>query len=390
MLTSFIIKLFVKDNSSRASTPELRHKYAVVAGFTGIVANILLSLSKLIISLMSGSLAIISDAFNNISDAGANIVSMIGFRMSSKHEDKKHPLGHGRTEYVSALIIDMMIILVGANLLRSAVNKIITPQPVRSGTVVIIILGMSVVVKLWMFFFYRKIGKIINSPSVSATALDSLSDVASTSMVLLCTILSDKTNLNLDGWTGLIVSGFIVFTGIKATKETIELLIGSSPEPELVSEIYDFIKKYPDIAGVHDLMVHDYGPSKKIITLHAEVSDERDLHHAHDVVDRLERDMEEKFECIATIHLDPITVNDAEIDKMRQFAQLCAKSVNDSFTIHDFRMKENDGTFTLIFDLCIPSDCKLEDNDAAELVAKQISAQNPKCRSVIRAEHPFI
>ena len=388
-MTKLLIKLFVKD-SRNVSDPAVRQRYAMLAGITGIVLNLLLFAGKLTTGILAASVAVIADAFNNVSDAGSSVITIIGFRLAGKHEDKEHPLGHGRLEYVSAFIVDMLIILVGAELLKSSVEKIITPSLPTVSTATIVLLVVAVLVKLWLFFFYRKIGNLIDSAAVKSTSIDSISDTVATSLVLISTLVARFANVGIDGWAGILVAGFILFTGIKAAKETIDLLLGTPPEPAFIEELKDFVKNYPEVVGVHDLMVHDYGPGRKIISFHAEVPSDSDINYAHDVIDCIERDMHEKFGCIVTIHLDPIVTGNKEVDEMRRLAEETAKEVDSSFTIHDFRMTSGGKHINLIFDLSIPTDCKIPDGEAAQKVAEKISEKNPDCHAVIHPEHPFV
>ncbi len=388
-MTKLLIKLFVKD-SRNVSDPAVRQRYAMLAGVTGIVLNLLLFAGKLTTGILAASVAVIADAFNNVSDAGSSVITIIGFRLAGKHEDKEHPLGHGRLEYVSSFIVDMLIILVGAELLKSSVEKIISPSLPAVSAATIVLLVVAVLVKLWLFFFYRKIGNLIDSAAVKSTSIDSISDTVATSLVLISTLVARFANVGIDGWAGILVAGFILFTGIKAAKETIDLLLGTPPDPAFIEELKDFVKNYPEVVGVHDLMVHDYGPGRKIISFHAEVPSDSDINYAHDVIDCIERDMHEKFGCIVTIHLDPIVTGNKEVDEMRRLAEETAKEVDSSFTIHDFRMTSGGKHINLIFDLSIPTDCKIPDGEAAQKVAEKISEKNPDCHAVIHPEHPFV
>ena len=388
-MTGLLVRLFVKDADNTAD-PAVRGRYARLAGVTGIVLNLLLFAGKLTAGLLAASVAVIADAFNNVSDAGSSVITLIGFRLAGKHEDKGHPMGHGRLEYVSAFIVDMLIILVGAELLKSSFDKILHPSLPEVSVLTLCLLGAAVLVKLWLFFFYRKIGKTIDSAAIKATASDSISDAVATSLVLVSALIARFAGVGIDGWAGLLVAGFILFTGIRAAKETIDLLLGAPPDPAFIEEIREYVKNYPEVVGIHDLMVHDYGPGRKFISVHAEVPSDSDINYAHDVIDCIERDMHEKFGCIVTIHLDPIVTGNREVDEMRALAEEAAKEVDPAFTIHDFRMTSGGKHTNLIFDLCIPADCKREDEEAAKEVAERISRKNPNCFAVIHPEHPFV
>lgn len=388
-MNNFFLKLFLKNKTSPTDT-EVRSAYASLAGVTGIFVNVFLFLGKLIVGILSASLAIIADAFNNISDAGSSVVALIGFRLSSKHVDKEHPMGHGRMEYVTGFIVDMLIILVGFELLTSSFDKIFNPALPNVNAVTYGILGAAILVKCWLFFFYKKIAVKINSATIKAAATDSLSDCAATALVLISALIADLFSVAIDGWAGLVVAGLILFAGVKAAKETIDLLLGTPPTPEFIQSIYDFMKNYPEIVGIHDVMVHDYGPGRQIMSFHAEIPSDYNVNLAHEIIDQIERDMHEEFDAIVTIHLDPIAVNDEDVNRMRKFAIECMNAVDESFTLHDFRMTKGDKYINLIFDLVIPVDYKKDDSEAAKAVAEEIKKRNPDCFAVIKPEHPFV
>ena len=388
-MTNFLIRLFIGKNKD-PNQPQTRGKYANLAGFTGITLNVLLFIGKLTLGILAGSVAIIADAFNNISDAGSSVVTLIGFRLANKPVDKEHPLGHGRLEYVTGFIVDMLIILVGFELLTSSIDKILNPELPSVGNVTLIILCCAILVKIWLFFFYGKIGKIIRSSAIKAAAFDSLCDCVATTLVLVSAIVARVWELPIDGWTGIVVAAFILFTGCKAAKETIDLLLGSPPDPDFVKEIYEFSKEYPNVVGIHDVIVHDYGPGRQIVSFHAEVPSDADINIAHEEVDKMERDMHEKFGCIVTIHLDPIVLNDPLVNEMHDVADRAAKTVNESFSIHDFRMTIGENSVNVIFDLVMPVDCKMCKEEAENLVAQRICEEKPNTFCVIRAEHPYV
>lgn len=388
-MTKFLIKLFVKNNAD-VTDPAVRGRYASLAAFTGIVLNLLLFAGKLTAGLLAASVAVVADAFNNMSDAGSAVVTLIGFRLALKPVDKGHPLGHGRLEYIAGFIVDLLIILVGAELFKSSFEKILSPSLPSVSVLTYALLSAAILVKLWLFFFYRKIGKLIDSSAIRASAFDSLSDTAATALVLISALVSKFTGLAIDGWAGILVASFILFTGFKAAKETIDLLLGTPPKPEFIEEIRNFVKGYPEVAGIHDLIVHDYGPGRKFISFHAEVPADSDINYAHDVIDCVERDMNEKFGCIVTIHLDPIEMNDARVQEMKKLAEESAAEIDPAFTIHDFRMTSGGKHVNMIFDLQVPSDSKMPTEEAARRVAERISEKNPDCYAVIKAEHPFI
>jgi cation diffusion facilitator family transporter len=291
---------------------------------------------------------------------------------------------------VTGFIVDMLIILVGFELLTGSIEKIFNPTMPHANTVTFVFLGLAILVKCWLYFFYKKIGNKIGSSAINAAATDSLSDCAATALVLVSAIVASVWNVTIDGYAGLVVAGLILFAGIKAAKETIDLLLGSPPAPEFIERIYEFVKNYPEIVGIHDVMVHDYGPGRQIMSFHAEIPSDYDVNLAHEIIDQLERDMHEEFSAIVTVHLDPIAVNDEDVNEMRAFAIECMNAIDESFTLHDFRMTKGDKYVNLIFDLVIPVDCKWDDEAAAKAVAGEIKARNPDCFAVIKPEHPFV
>ena len=388
-MTKFLIKLFIKNKDDVLDT-NVRNNYSMLSAITGIICNLLLFIVKLIVGILSFSVAIIDDAFNNISDAGSSVVAMIGVKVSDKHADKKHPLGHGRFEYICAFIVDMLIIFVAVELFKSSIEKIIAPELSFANDVSLILLGVAVLVKVWLFVFYRHIAKKIDSSVIKASSIDSISDAVATTVVLASALVARYAGISIDGWAGLLVAILIFFSGINSAKETVGLLLGSSPDPKMISDIYDFVKKYPEVINIHDVMVHDYGPGRQIISFHAEVPSDIDFCHVHDVIDNIERDLHANFNYIATIHLDPIVINDQKVNEMREFVEDVVKSIDEQFTIHDFRMTYGGIHKNLIFDLCIPVDSKYSDEEASKLVEDAIKSKDPNCFAVIKPEHPFI
>ena len=388
-MTNLLTRLFIKNREDTAN-PRVRGAYAALAGIVGILCNVLLFAGKLTLGIISGSVAIIADAFNNISDAGSSVIALIGFRMASKPNDKEHPLGHGRLEYVTGFIVDMLIILVGFELFTGSIEKIITPTLPSFGNVTLILLGVSILVKVWLYFFYRKIGRTIKSSPLRASAQDSLTDSIATALVLVAAIVARFTSLAIDGYVGIVVALFILYTGVKAAKETIDLLLGSPPDPEFIEKIYDFSKGYDHVIGIHDVMVHDYGVGRLIVSFHAEVPSDSDINIAHEEVERMERDMHDKFGCIVTVHLDPIVINDPEVNELRALCEQKAAEVDPTFTIHDFRMTKGDSHVNLIFDLLIPIDSRISPADAEMRVSELIRAVRPDSACVIKVENPFV
>lgn len=387
-MTNFLIKLFVKDKNVK--DPKVRTKYGTLSSLTGIVVNFILSITKVVIGIISNSMSIISDGLNNITDAGSSVITMIGFKMSQKKVDDDHPWGHGRMEYIAAFIVDMLIVLVGIELFKSSIDKIINPVMPDISTITITILVIAIIAKLWLFFFYNKIAKTINSEAIKGNAYDSISDVISTFVVLMSAIVAKFANVSIDGYVSILVSIFILFTGFKALKETVDILLGSKPDPELVKGIEEFTKKYDMIVGIHDMMIHDYGPGRKIVSFHAEVPANSDICLAHDIIDQMEQDIYEEFNCITTIHMDPIEVDDEEINKMREITEKIVKEINENYSIHDFRMTNGGGRINLIFDLVIPREEKVDKDKLKTQVQQKIHSENPKYYAVPKVECSYV
>ena len=387
-MTNILIKIFIKDKN--IERPETRAKYGMLSSITGIIVNILLSIVKLIIGVFANSISIISDALNNVTDAGSSIVTMIGFKVSQKKIDKDHPWGHGRMEYITAFIVDILIVLVGLELFRNSFDKIINPTLPDISTVTIIILTIAVLTKLWLFVFYNKIAKIINSPAIKGNAYDSVSDSISTFVVLLSAIVARNFGISIDGYASILVAIFILFTGFKALKETIDLLLGMKPDAEFVADLEEFTKNYETISGIHDIMVHDYGPGRKIVSFHAEVPADSDICKAHDVIDQMEQDIFEKFNCITTIHMDPIVTDNEEINGMRKRTEEIVKEINPEFSIHDFRMTDGGDRINLIFDVTIPADNNMNHDELKWIIQEKIHDTNNKYYAVPKIENSFI
>lgn len=387
-MTKLLIKLFVKSNDVKDL--KIRNKYAMLSSITGIIVNILLSIFKFVVGMIANSMSIISDAVNNITDAGSSVVSMIGFKLSQKEIDKDHPWGHGRMEYVAAFIVDVLIIIVGYQLLQTSIDKIIHPEMPSITNVTIILLVVAILVKLWLFVFYRKIANTIDSAAIRGTAYDSISDTISTLAVLISAIVAKLANVSIDGYISILVSMFILFTGCKALKETIDLLLGEKPDEEFVKEIEEFTKNYELVSGIHDIMVHDYGPGRKIVSFHAEVPANCNILKAHDIIDQMEQDIYIKFNCITTIHMDPIVTDDEEINRMRELVEKQITEMNKEYSIHDFRMTDGGEHINLIFDLVIPRDSKIDKEEVQKEAQKRLHDINNKINAVIKVEYSYV
>ena len=336
-MIQFLASIFIK-NRQDYSSPAVRQAYGTLCGAVGIGLNILLFMGKCMAGFLSGSIAITADAFNNLSDAGSSIITLIGFRISGQRPDPKHPFGHGRMEYISGLLVSVAILVMGFELVKSSIEKLIHPEPVESSPVIIGILAVSILVKVYMFYYNRAVGKKIESAAMKATAMDSLSDTVSTALVLAATVISQFTGLLLDGWFGILVGLFILYTGASTIKETMDLLLGQPPKEEFIEEIRDIVTSHKLVYGIHDLIVHDYGPGRLMISLHAEVDAEGDIQEIHEQIDHIEHELQEKLHCSATIHMDPIVTDDKEILDMQEKVRTVVKTTDESFSMHDLSL----------------------------------------------------
>ena len=373
----------------KTGDPAVRRAYGVLCGGVGIFFNLVLFGFKLIAGAVSGSIAITADAFNNLSDGASSLVTIIGFRLAGQKPDTEHPFGHGRFEYISGMVVSMAIVVMGAELLLSSGEKIIHPALTSASTVVYVILAVSVLVKLYMALYNRKVGKKITSAAISAAATDSVSDAAATFVVLLATVVSDIWKLAIDGWCGLLVALFIIWAGINAAHDTIRPLLGSAPDDGLVKEIYEKVMAHPSIIGVHDLVIHDYGPGRLMISLHAEVSSKDDFILLHDAIDNVERELAEDLGCEAVIHMDPVDYEDEKTVRLKNQVTEIAETLDERITIHDFRVVAGPTHTNVIFDAVLPFDLPLSDEEAAKEIKKRIRDADAELFAVIKAEKDY-
>lgn len=384
MLT-FLSRLWIPDYRNFTS-PTVRLRYGVLCGAVGIFFNVLLFAGKLIAGTLTGSIGITADAFNNLSDAGSSVITLVGFRLSDAKADKEHPFGHGRFEYISGLIVSMAILLMGFELAKTSVEKIFHPQAVTFSYLAIGVLAISILTKLYMFFYNRGIGKKIDSAAMRATALDSFSDVTATSVVLLSMLIGKWTGWMIDGYAGLLVALFIIYTGIHAAKETISPLLGQPPTREFVEKIEQIVLEQDGVIGVHDLVVHDYGPGRRMISLHAEVPADGDMISLHDTVDNLEKQLRRECGCEAVIHMDPVDTNNAETNRLRAEAQLIVTQIDERLSLHDFRVVSGPTHTNLVFDVVVPFEFHLSDETVRNTISERIHALEGNCFAVIEID----
>ena len=371
-MTKLLLRLTLRRYPDPES-PEARSGCGKMAGMTGIVCNLLLFIAKLLVGLLSGSVSITADAVNNLSDASGSIITLLGFRLAEKPADEEHPYGHARIEYLSGLAVAALILLIGAELAKSSVTKILSPEPILFSAALVIVLVLSIAGKLWMALFYRTVGRKIHSSSVIANAADSRNDVISTAAVLAGCLVSHWFRINIDGYIGLAVALFILWSGVGIAKETIQPLLGESATPEMKQMVADEILKHDKVLGVHDLMVHDYGPGQQFATVHVEMDARENPLECHDIIDNIERHFQTAHRIHLTIHYDPIVTNDTQLNGMRDALKRILQEIDPGMTMHDFRMVQGPEHTNLIFDLVLPRSCKLEQAE----VQRRINAALP-------------
>ena len=387
-----LIQLLAKrliPNWQHTEDPAVRRGYGVLCGVVGICLNVLLFLGKILAGTVSGSIAITADAFNNLSDAGSSVVTLLGFKLAAQEPDRDHPFGHGRMEYISGLVVAMLILLMGVELLKSSVSKILHPEEVSFSILALVILAVSIAVKFYMSLYNRAVGKRIDSAAMLATATDSRSDVLATTAVLASTVVGHFTGLPIDGWCGLVVAVLILKGGFGAAVDTVSPLLGQAPASELVQEVEQLVLAHKEIVGIHDLVVHDYGPGRLMITLHAEVPADGDMLELHDVVDTVERELAVKMRCVATIHMDPVVTDETTME-LRHQVEALAQTVDRRITIHDFRIVPGPTHTNLVFDAMVPFDLPMEEKAAERAIRDKVRQLPGNYYAVVHAETSYV
>ncbi len=387
-MVTLLSKLLIH-NFNDYKNSAVRRSYGVLCGAVGIFLNLVLFFGKFIVGQLSGSIAIVADAFNNLSDAGSSIISLIGFRLSGQQADPEHPFGHGRMEYISGLMVSIAILIMGFELGKTSIEKIFQPESVEFSPVSVIILAAAILVKFYMMFYNFRIAKKIDSVAMKATAKDSLSDVLATSVVLITTLLSAVTDLSIDGYCGIIVTCFILYSGFSALKDTIGPLLGEPPTPEFVKEIESIVLSHTEITGVHDLLVHNYGPGRLFISLHAEVPADGDLVLIHDTVDNVEHDLASYTGGIAVIHMDPVVTNDERINSIKEKIRSIAREIDTSITLHDFRIVDGPTHTNVIFDVVVPYKFHLSDEEVKRELSERIQQLDNRFFAVIDVDKNY-
>ena len=389
MLTDILIKTFIKDKDNIGDR-SIRQKYGYLGGFVGIACNVALSGAKIAIGLMINSIAITADAVNNLSDAASSVITVIGFKITNKPADREHPFGHGRIEYISAMVVSFMVILVGFEFLKSSFDRVRNPETVKFDIIPFSVLLLSIGVKVWLSRFYKKIGRKIGSKAMEASAADSLSDVITTSVVALSLLASLWTTFPLDGYVGLLVSALIIYSGISLTKDTLNPLLGEAPEPEFIKSVTERVLSYDGIIGIHDMIVHNYGPGRCVVSLHAEIPASMDIMKAHDVIDLAEQEISEEMDIHMVIHMDPINVDDKVVQETQNQITELINEMHEELTIHDFRIVGGEEHKNLIFDLVVPFDYDEKmARDLSKKVAWEIKAKYPECNAIIYIDRAY-
>ena len=388
-MVSLLARFFIK-NQNDAKDPAARQAYGILCGAVGIFLNLCLFAGKFLAGTLSNSIAITADAFNNLSDAGSSIITLIGFKMAGQKPDPSHPFGHGRIEYISGLLVSVIILLMGAELLKSSVSKILRPEEMVFSPVVLGILLCSILVKCYMFLYNRKLGKRLDSAAMLATATDSLSDMLATSVVLAATLIGHFTSLTIDGWCGVLVGLFLCYAGFGAAKDTISPLLGQAPDKEFVRQINDIVMSYSDVLGIHDLIVHNYGPGRVLISLHAEVPADGELLALHDTIDTIEHELRNTLHCHAVIHMDPVCTGDEQTMRLKALVTGYLKEISSAVSMHDFRIVAGPTHTNLIFDVAVPYDFPLPDNELSEKIKARIRQDNPSYFAVIDIDKQMV
>ncbi len=389
-MTDLLVRLFVKD-SDNISNPKVRGRYGILSGCAGIVVNVILFLAKFLVGTVTNSIAITADAVNNLSDAGSCAVTVFGFKMSSKPADEDHPFGHGRIEYITAMVVSFIVLFMGFELLTQSIDKIRNPEDVTFNLVGAIIIAVSIFGKLWLALFNRKLGKKINSPAMTAVVADSLSDIAATSVTLIALVLSNFfPSLHIDGWLGIIVAGFVLKAGYGIFKETLNSLIGEPPTKETVEKLEAKILSYEHVTGIHDLILHNYGPDKFFGSVHVEMPSDFDVLYSHDIIDNIERDVMAEFGILLSIHYDPVEVNNARVNELKIIAESAVKRISEELSIHDFRVVDGPSHTNLIFDVVVPRKFSLSNDDLMAEISSEISKNGTNFFAVMNIEYAFV
>lgn len=387
-MVTFLSKIFIKSNNYKDT--KVREKYGVLCGAIGIALNLLLFAGKFFAGTISGAISITADAFNNLSDAGSSVISLIGFKLAGQEPDPDHPFGHGRLEYVSGLLVSVLILLMAYELIKSSIVKIIHPELPEFSILIVVILVASILVKVYMAFYNTSVGKKIESATMAATAKDSLSDTVATTVVLIAAIVAHFWSIPVDGYCGLFVGIMILLAGISAMKDTVNPLLGQAPDPELVEEIEKIVRCDERILGIHDMVIHDYGPGRLMVSLHAEVPYKEDILELHDLIDQIEFNLRGMIHCEPIIHMDPIVDDDEVINDAKSEVKRIIQEIDEKILFHDFRMVKGTTHSNLIFDIVVPHSYSMTDEELRNKISEGVSAYNKTYFCVIQVDKSYV
>jgi len=387
-LINLLIKKFVR-NYEDIKNPIVRESYGKFSSILGIICNVLLCTSKILVGLIFNSVSITADGINNLSDAGSSVITLIGFKLASKPADKDHPFGHARIEYIAGLIVSFIILLLGVELIKTSFAKIISPEPLDFSIIMVVVLILSILVKLFMYFANINLSKRITSATIKATAKDSLNDVIATSAVLASVIISKLTNLQLDGYIGMLVAVFIIFSGIEILKEILNPLLGEPPSKDLVNTVVKKIMSYDGVINIHDLVIHNYGANKYFATVHVEVSYKEDILESHDMIDNIERDFLSDMGINLVVHLDPVVTDDEETNNIKKEVLAIIKNLGNDYSMHDFRIVKGSTHTNIIFDVVAPTECKIQSKELIYNISKEIKKLNETYYPIIVIDYNY-
>lgn len=388
-MTDLLVKLFIK-NSENVKDAEVREKYGLLGSIVGIVVNIILSAAKYAIGVISKSVSITADAINNLADAASCIVTLVSFKMAARKPDKEHPFGHGRIEYIAALAVGFLVELMGYELIKSSVEKIRNPEPVEFSVPAVAVLAVSILGKVWLYLFNKKLGNRIQSPAMLAVAKDSLSDTTATLVAAVALVCSLFTQLPVDGFMGLIVSGFILMSGFGILKEAISILLGNPPEKETVDELVEYVLSFDEIIGIHDLVIHSYGASSTFATLHAEIPSDENMLKAHDTIDNIEQEVKKRLGIELVIHMDPIEINNEKVSALKERMREIVSGIDKELTIHDFRVVDGPTHTNLVFDVVVPHGFEMREDRLIGIINDKINESDNRYRCVITVDKCYI
>ena len=388
-IAGFLARLFIKNHKDIWNV-KVREQNGRLGGIIGIVVNILLFAAKFTVGTFSGSVSVVADAVNNLSDAGSSIISLVGIKMAAKPADNTHPFGHARIEYISSSVVAVVIMFIGFELIKTSIYKIINPQPIEFSIITLSVLALSIFAKLWLFYFNRKVGKRINSMVMQATAADSMADVLATIAVFASAVISRFSSVNPDAYIGIAVALFIIFSAIQILRETMNRIIGQAPSEELTKKIESFILNYDGVIGIHDLVIHDYGPLNTFASVHVEVDANMDVLVSHDLIDNIERDISNKYNLNMVIHMDPVVTDDPFVNEMQKMTEEVVSEIDNTLSIHDFRVVKGPTHHNLIFDVTVPFDCKISIQEITEQIKRRIHEKDKSLYAVITVDRSYV